>query len=169
MTGTELNPTAKDRTSSCSCTDSENFWLPVQRFDKKLKEQRKLVQTSCNQSFCSIYKVQLYILRHTCRLIKRYNTTTNSNYTKIHVFMWWHTSLGEEYSHLVGVYIPWGCARTMWSCLSSKKEKWNHLPVGSHDNKQVRQQQTTLTTNPQPSSHTWPPSPLAATIHNHHR
>ena len=46
MTGTELNPTAKDWTSSCSCTDSENFQLLVQRFDKKIERLKK---TSSNQ------------------------------------------------------------------------------------------------------------------------
>jgi len=63
--------------------------------------------------------------------------------------MWGHTSLGEECCHLVGVYIPWGCTRTMWSCLCLKKEKWNHLPIGSHDNKQVWQQQNNFDNNKQ--------------------
>ena len=31
----ELNPTAKDRTTSCSCTNSEFFRLPVARFVEK--------------------------------------------------------------------------------------------------------------------------------------
>ena len=37
----ELNPTAKDRTTSCSCTNSEFFWLPVVRFVEKSKNQKK--------------------------------------------------------------------------------------------------------------------------------
>ena len=37
----ELNPTAKDRTTSCSCTNSENFLLPAARFVEKLKNQKK--------------------------------------------------------------------------------------------------------------------------------
>ena len=32
LTETELNPTAKDQTTGCSCTNSEIFWLPVVRF-----------------------------------------------------------------------------------------------------------------------------------------
>ena len=36
----KLNPTAKDWTTSCSCTNSENFWLPVARFVEKLKNQK---------------------------------------------------------------------------------------------------------------------------------
>jgi len=43
MTETELNPTAKDWTAGCSCTDSENFWLPVARFVKKWKDQKRPV------------------------------------------------------------------------------------------------------------------------------
>ena len=39
----ELNPTAKDRTTSCSCTNSEIFQLPVVRFVEKLKNQKKRV------------------------------------------------------------------------------------------------------------------------------
>jgi len=58
MTETELNTTTKDQTTSCGCTDPENFQLPVPRFDEKWKDQRKLVQTGCNWSFCGIYKVE---------------------------------------------------------------------------------------------------------------
>ena len=32
-----LNPTAKDRTTGCGCTNSEFFRLPVAMFVKKLK------------------------------------------------------------------------------------------------------------------------------------
>jgi hypothetical protein len=35
MTETELNPTAKDQTAGCSCTDSEHFRLPVAKFVEK--------------------------------------------------------------------------------------------------------------------------------------
>jgi len=38
MTKTELNPTAKDWTTSCGCADSEIFRLPVLRFDEKWKD-----------------------------------------------------------------------------------------------------------------------------------
>ena len=38
MTETKLNPTAKYWTTGCSCTNSENFQLPVARFVKKLKD-----------------------------------------------------------------------------------------------------------------------------------
>ena len=34
FTETELDTTAKDRTTGCGCPDSESFWLPVLRFDK---------------------------------------------------------------------------------------------------------------------------------------
>ena len=37
-TETKLNPTAKDQTTSCSCTNSENFQLPIARFVKKSKD-----------------------------------------------------------------------------------------------------------------------------------
>ena len=37
----ELNTTPKDWTTSCSCTNSENFWLPVARFVEKLKNQQE--------------------------------------------------------------------------------------------------------------------------------
>ena len=40
----ELNPTAKDWTTGCGCTNSEIFWLPVVTFVKKSKNQK-------NQSF----------------------------------------------------------------------------------------------------------------------
>ena len=33
----ELNPTAKDQTTSCGCTNSDFFWLPVAMFVKKLE------------------------------------------------------------------------------------------------------------------------------------
>ena len=49
MTKTKLNPTAKDWTTSCSCTNSDFFQLPVVRFVKKLKDQKnwsRLVETS---------------------------------------------------------------------------------------------------------------------------
>jgi hypothetical protein len=47
MTETELNPTAKDRTTIfCSCTDFENFQLPVPRFDEKWKDQKRPIATS---------------------------------------------------------------------------------------------------------------------------
>ena len=36
----ELNPTAKDQTTGCSCTNSEIFWLPVARFVEKLKNRK---------------------------------------------------------------------------------------------------------------------------------
>ena len=42
-TKTELNPTAKDQTTGCSCTNSENFWSPVVRFVKKWKNRKKPV------------------------------------------------------------------------------------------------------------------------------
>ena len=38
-----LNPTAKDRTTSCSCTNSEFFRLPVAMFVEKLKNRKKPV------------------------------------------------------------------------------------------------------------------------------
>jgi len=34
FTETELDTTAKDQTTSCSCPDSESFWLPILRFDE---------------------------------------------------------------------------------------------------------------------------------------
>ena len=37
----ELNPTAKDRTTGCGCTNSEFFWLPVATFVKKSKNRKK--------------------------------------------------------------------------------------------------------------------------------
>ena len=37
----ELNPTAKDRTTGCSCTNSQIFQLPVARFVENLKKQKK--------------------------------------------------------------------------------------------------------------------------------
>ena len=37
----ELNPTAKDQTTSCSCTNSEIFQLPVARFVEKSKNRKK--------------------------------------------------------------------------------------------------------------------------------
>ena len=37
----ELNPTAKDRTTSCRCTNSEIFQLPVKMFVEKSKNQKK--------------------------------------------------------------------------------------------------------------------------------
>ena len=43
LTETELNPTAKDQTTSCSCTDSEKFQSPVVRFVKKLKDQKPVL------------------------------------------------------------------------------------------------------------------------------
>ena len=39
----ELNPTAKDRTTGCGCTNSEIFRLPVAMFVEKLKNRRKPV------------------------------------------------------------------------------------------------------------------------------
>ena len=39
----KLNPTAKDQTTSCSCTNSEFFQLPVATFVEKSKNRRKLV------------------------------------------------------------------------------------------------------------------------------
>ena len=39
----ELNPTAKDRTTGCGCTNSEFFWLPVAMFVEKSKNRRKPV------------------------------------------------------------------------------------------------------------------------------
>ena len=36
----ELNPTAKDRTTSCGCTNSEIFWLPVVTFVEKSKDRK---------------------------------------------------------------------------------------------------------------------------------
>ena len=47
----ELNPTAKYRTTSCSCTNSEFFRLPVVRFVKKSKNQKKPVETGRNWAF----------------------------------------------------------------------------------------------------------------------
>ena len=41
MTETELNPTAKEWTTSCSCTNSEIFQLPVARFVEKSKDKKK--------------------------------------------------------------------------------------------------------------------------------
>ena len=38
-----LNPTAKDRTTGCGCTNSEFFRLPVAMFVKKSKNQEKPV------------------------------------------------------------------------------------------------------------------------------
>jgi len=57
MTKTELNPTAKDWTAGCSCTDSKNFQLPVARSVEKWKDRKRLVQTGCNQSFTYVWKV----------------------------------------------------------------------------------------------------------------
>ena len=37
----ELNPTAKDRTTGCGCTNSEIFQLPVAMFVEKLKNRKK--------------------------------------------------------------------------------------------------------------------------------
>ena len=42
-TEVELNPTAKDRATGCSCTNSEFFWLPVAMFVEKLKNRKKPV------------------------------------------------------------------------------------------------------------------------------
>ena len=39
----ELNPTAKDRTTSCGCTNSEFFRLPVAMFVEKSKNRKKPV------------------------------------------------------------------------------------------------------------------------------
>ena len=39
----ELNPTAKDRTTGCGCTNSEFFRLPVATFVKKSKNRKKPV------------------------------------------------------------------------------------------------------------------------------
>ena len=39
----ELNPTAKDWTTGCGCTNSENFWLPVATFVKTSKNRKKPV------------------------------------------------------------------------------------------------------------------------------
>ena len=36
----ELNPTAKDRTTGCGCTNSEIFRLPVATFVKKSKTEK---------------------------------------------------------------------------------------------------------------------------------
>jgi len=81
MTKTELNPTAKDQTTSGGCPDPEVFQLLVPRFDKKRKDQGRLVWTSCNWSFHSIYKVHyIYTDIHVYYVMKRYNTTTNCNY-----------------------------------------------------------------------------------------
>ena len=38
-----LNPTAKDRTTGCGCTNSEFFWLPVAMFVEKSKNWEKPV------------------------------------------------------------------------------------------------------------------------------
>ena len=38
-----LNPTAKDRTTGCGCTNSEFFWLPVAMFVENLKNRKKPV------------------------------------------------------------------------------------------------------------------------------
>ena len=46
-----LNPTAKDRTTGCSCPDYGIFRLPVAWFVKIWKDRKKPVQTGCNQSF----------------------------------------------------------------------------------------------------------------------
>ena len=35
-----LNPTAKDQTTGCGCTNSEFFWLPVATFVEKLKTEK---------------------------------------------------------------------------------------------------------------------------------
>ena len=40
MTETKLNPTAKDQTTSCSCTNSENFQLPLARFVDNWKTKK---------------------------------------------------------------------------------------------------------------------------------
>ena len=37
----ELNPTAKDRTTGCGCTNSEFFRLPVAMFVEKSKNRKK--------------------------------------------------------------------------------------------------------------------------------
>ena len=39
----ELNPTAKDWPTGCSCTNSEIFRLPVATFVEKSKDQKKPV------------------------------------------------------------------------------------------------------------------------------
>ena len=43
MTEIKLNPTAKDQTTDCSCTNSEIFRLPVATFAEKLKTRKKPV------------------------------------------------------------------------------------------------------------------------------
>ena len=40
-TEVELNPTAKDQTTGCGCTNSEFFRLPVATFVEKLKNRKK--------------------------------------------------------------------------------------------------------------------------------
>ena len=50
----ELNPTAKDRTTGCSCTNSENFRLPVARFVKKLKNRKKTGLDRLQPVFCPV-------------------------------------------------------------------------------------------------------------------
>ena len=39
----ELNPTAKDRTTGCGCTNSEFLWLPVATFVEKSENRKKPV------------------------------------------------------------------------------------------------------------------------------
>jgi len=45
MTKTELNATAKDQTTGCSCPDPEFFQLPVPRFDENWKDRKRPVAT----------------------------------------------------------------------------------------------------------------------------
>jgi hypothetical protein len=98
MTTTELNPTAKD-------------WF-------------ELVATDL---FAVYIKWSIYTKTYMYTNKKiRINLLIVTIYTNVPLFTLEHTSLGKESSHLVSVYIPLGCARTMWSCLCSKKEKWNH-------------------------------------------
>ena len=47
----KLNPTAKDPTTGCSCTNSENFWLPVARFVIKSKNRSRPVETGLSSCY----------------------------------------------------------------------------------------------------------------------
>ena len=50
----ELNPTAKDRTTGCGCTNSEFFWLPVASLlknRKTKKNQSRLVATGLSSRY----------------------------------------------------------------------------------------------------------------------
>ena len=65
------------------------------------------------------------------------NISTNYNYLYYYTCIYVKREKPwQKCSHLMGAYIPCGCAQTMWSHLYLEKQKWHHLPVDSHNNKQ---------------------------------